>query len=117
MERTTQTLTTPSGNSVVIYAYATAGDVREFNKLIYAYLKMQGGEVKFGEQNTKEGMTLQDIPATVMLEQQEKILELMVVSVDGNITEPKKALLNLKPEDCDFVLEACSPFFGKAKNE
>ena len=94
MERETKTITTPSGQKLVIKSYLTAG---ERNALRRVFLEAVSVDTKGN---------VGQVPATVVDLAESKLIELLVVSF-GTFTSNAdivKCLNEGKPEDYDFVV-------------
>jgi hypothetical protein len=95
MERETKELTTPGGHKAIIKTYLTAREANEikevFNKAISMHLE--------------NGQIVSDaIPATVLSEQEKKVLALLLVSLDGDANNIYERLLDFKQEDYEFLV-------------
>src|ERR1044071_2654363 len=94
-DRETREITTPGGRKVVLKTYLTAREANEPKKLILKDAKMsldaEGKEVFEG------------IPGTVAIDQQQKLMELTVVSIDGVTENVPELLLDLPDEESRFI--------------
>ena len=96
MERETKEINTPGGHKAIIKTYLTARESNEikevFNKAISMHLE--------------NGQIVSDaIPATVLGEQEKKILALLLVSLDGDANNIYDRLLDFRQEDYDFLVQ------------
>jgi hypothetical protein len=100
--RETKELTTPHGHKVVIYTHITARGQREVQSLFMRHLQIN----KIPEQGAKELSDigqLEGVTGEIMMQAQDIALKHMVVSVDGNTTAPDSLVLDLPPDDANFV--------------
>jgi hypothetical protein len=96
MERETKEIVLPNGNKAVVKTYLTARESNEikevFNKAISMHLE--------------NGNMISDaIPASVLQEQEKKILALLVTSLDGDANNIYERLLDLKQEDYEALVQ------------
>lgn len=110
MERETKTVTTPGGHQVVIKSYMTAREANTLKEAIWGNtsINFSGETPQLGEMSGK-----------ILLDQEKKTLELMVVSVDGQADKVVDCLEELNQDDYYFVLSevnnASKSNFLKAK--
>jgi len=97
MERTTKTITTPSDQKVELYEYITGGEMRRFQGLFLEDMSASDVVQHDGEKAT------QLLKASTMMEAQELALKMLVVSVDGEKEGAYEAVMDMRPEDTDFV--------------
>jgi len=105
MDRETREVIMPSGKKVKIKTYLTYGEWREIQSV---YLD----NVKIGVDT--EGKTkLDDIDASVTYKAQNKVIEILVVSINDNTKDVLKQFMDLSKSDVDMVL----PELSKIQNE
>lgn len=108
MERETKKLKTPSGKELELKSYLTA---RERNELRGVFLK--------GMTVDPTTAQIKEIGGSVVEEAERKLLELAVVSYDGNLERIIDRILDGTPEDYDFVVAEANKIgtgnFQKAK--
>jgi hypothetical protein len=100
MPRETKTITTPGGHSIVLRSYLTGREANQLKELLFADLKLNIEDVRDGK------MAVEDIPASFLVKQEEKAIELLVVSVDGVTENAAQAVLDFPSADYDAVLKA-----------
>ena len=84
---------------MVLKTYLTGGESRAVRALIFADMKMEMPT----EGGTKA--TVKEMPADFVIKQEQKNIELLLISVDGVAENATTALDNLPSVDYDFVLE------------
>lgn len=99
MERETREITTPGGHKVVLRTYLTGGESRAIRALIFADIHYEMPDVEGGKPSMK------DVPADFIVKQEQKKIELLVVSVDGDTNAPAAKLDDLLEVDYNAVLE------------
>jgi hypothetical protein len=98
MERETREFTTPQGSKIVLRAYLSGKESNELKAIMYADLKIDASDAANGK------VGLAEIPAGFMIKQEQKALEFLVVSVNGDATNPIEALGNLPEAEYNAVL-------------
>lgn len=91
MARETKEILTPGGHKVVLNAYLTGREAQELKSIMFSALKVNMEDVQSG----KVGMG--DIPSAFLVEQEKKALAFLLVSFDGNTTNPVEHMLNEYP--------------------
>lgn len=94
--RETYEYTTSGGHKIVFYSYATFGDTREITKVFL-------DEVSVGVEGDQK--TMGAISGSKVFESQNKAIQLLVVSVDGEKENILDKINSLRPEDGQEVLE------------
>lgn len=95
MQRETKTVTTPSGKSVVIHTYLTGREANEIKKAMYKSMKI---DMSTGQP------VVTDLTGEFMLEQEQKLLEKFVVSIDGKTENVLNAILDLNDSDYQAIV-------------
>lgn len=95
MKRETKTVTTPSGTIVEIYTYLTAREATAIKEEMYKSMKI---DLKSG---TPE---VTDLSGQFMVEQEKKLVEMLVVSVNGDTANPLEKLMDMRDSDYQVVL-------------
>lgn len=109
MDRATKTITTPSKHTVEVYEYATGKDQRAYQAVLYGGLKLKAdGNMQLGEQIAPK---IEDIPASILLDVDAKLVEIMVVSLDGDKTDVQARIEKLPADDYNFVVGELRGFF------
>lgn len=113
MDRPTTEITTPGGTKAVIKTYLTARESNQLKQVLYANLKMSMTDLSTGK------TAVQDIPATVLLDQERKAIELLIVSLDGSVENIADRLLDLPASEYDTLVaevnKVAQPGFQKEK--
>jgi len=111
MERETKTITTPGGRTIVLRSYLTGREENELKSLLYADLKMSATDVQAGK------VSVTDIPASFIVKQEEKAVELLAVSVDGSTENAAHKVLELPSAEYDFVVQEINAIRTPTKPE
>jgi hypothetical protein len=85
-------------NKIELRTYLTGKESSELKAIMYADLKIDASDAASGK------VGLADIPAAFMIKQEQKAQEFLVVSVNGDATNPIEALGNLREADYNAVL-------------
>lgn len=96
MERETKTIETPGKHTVEVKTYLTYGEWREIQGVF-----LQG--IKVGVNETGD-TNIDDINASLAFEAQNKLIELLVVSVDGKKEKVLDAVMGMSREDGEFIV-------------
>jgi hypothetical protein len=97
-ERETKTFVTPGGRTVVLNAYLTGREANEIKNAMFGALKMNMEDAQSGKVNVS------DVPGTFLAEQERKALGFLVVSVDGDPSDPVEKLLDLPSAEYEAVV-------------
>lgn len=97
MEREIRGITTPTGKKVNIKTYLTYGEWREIQSVYMSNVKI-GVDV---EGNTK----MNDIDASITFKAQNKIIETLIVDIDGKKEDVLKTFLDLPKSDAEMILK------------
>lgn len=95
MQRETKTFVTPSGKEVVIKTYLTG---REANSVKEALLK----EMKM---DASTGQSTNEVTGVFMIEQEKKLIQAMIVSLEGKTENLLDLVLDLKNEDYSAIVK------------
>jgi hypothetical protein len=98
MERETKEFATPAGNRVVLRTYLTGKESNELKAIMYADLKINAADAADGK------VSLADIPAAFMIAQENKAVQFLVVSINGDTSEPITKLEALPESEYNAVL-------------
>jgi hypothetical protein len=98
MDRENKPFITPNNHTVVLRTYLTGKESRELNAIMYANLTINADDAAAGK------IKLGEIPMAFMIPQQQKALEFLVVSVDGDASEPLAKLEALPEADYNAVV-------------
>lgn len=93
MERETKELKTPNGHKVVYKAWLTGREKREIQNVF-----LQDMEVEVGKEAS------QKINAGLANKAQDKTIEMMIVSVDGEKEKVLDKVLDLRSEDFEAII-------------
>lgn len=96
--RETKEFTTPAGNKVVLRTYLTGKESNELKALMYADLKINTSDAANGK------VALTDMPAAFMVKQEQKAVEFLVVSINGDTNAPVAAIEALPESEYNAVL-------------
>lgn len=89
MDRETKTIKTPSGDAIVIYTYLTGREARQIDDISIGALNL--------EDNNK------GINPKIMREAEDKIIETLVISVNGSSDNVLNIILDMKSADYTYV--------------
>jgi hypothetical protein len=106
--RETKTIETKGGHKVEIYSYANG---REFNKIIHVQFK--GATFKLSED--KESVMIENYEPGWNEAQEEEMVRLLVVSVDGNKEDVLESVCQLPWPEYGEVIAALEELLGKKK--
>lgn len=97
MERETKTITTPNGHSVVLKSYLTGREANQIKEILFSSVKINMADLENGKPEMKE------LPANIVLEQEKKRIEILVVSLDGKSENITDNILDLPAIDYNFI--------------
>lgn len=101
-ERENKAFITPGNHTVVLRTYLTGKESRTLNEIMYSTLKINPADASSGK------LSLGEIPMTFMVPQQQKMLEFLVMSVDGDEQDPITKLEELPETEYNAVLAECT---------
>ncbi len=85
-------ITTPNGTKVELKEYITGREAREIQNIVLSGMKISEN--------------IESIDPTVIAQSQDKAIEIVVVSIDGETEGVLDKVLDLPRDDFDFVKEA-----------
>lgn len=97
-ERETREFVTPAGNKVVLKTYLTGKESNDLKALMYAELKINASDAATGK------VSLADMPAGFIIQQEQKAFQFLLVSINDNATDPLATLENLPEAEYNAVL-------------
>ena len=97
-ERETKNIVTPGNHAVVLRTYLTGKESSALKAIMFSELKISPSDASTGK------VVLGDMPATFLVSQENKALEYLVVSVDGDASAPVEKLGDLPEADYNAVL-------------
>lgn len=107
MESETQTLMTPSGKSLVLKTFLTAGERRTLRNIPLRFLKVGIKKEEAPGGILKDAPNMESYDAAAAAEASEDtLLKLAIVSYDGSSEDIIKRLLDGLDEDFQMVLKA-----------
>jgi hypothetical protein len=106
--RETKTIETKGGHKVEIYTYANG---REFNKIVH--IQFKGAKFKLAED--RQSVLIENYEPGWSEAQEEEMIKLLVVSIDGRAEELVEAVCSLPWEEYDEVITALNELCGKKK--
>jgi hypothetical protein len=111
--RPTKDVITPSGTKATIKTYLTARESNQLKQVLYADIKMTMTDIGSGKTEVK------DVPATVLLDQERKALEMVIVSLNSSAENIAERLLDLPSTEYDALVAEVNlitrPDFTKGK--
>ena len=99
MDRETKILTTPGGHKVVVRTYLTGRESNELKSLMFSALKIKMDDAATGAVNVPE------LPGTFLLEQEQKALGMIIVSVDDETSGVVEKMLDWPQSEYKFVVD------------
>lgn len=102
-------LQTPSGTEIEVYAFITGKDQREYQSVLYSALKLKADGLQVGTDQINP--TVSEIPASILLDLDKKLIELLVVSVAGKKENVFAEIENMPAPDYDFIVGELRGFF------
>jgi hypothetical protein len=97
-ERETKSFVTPGNHTVVLRTYLTGKEAAALKAIMFADLKINASDAVTGK------VGIADLPATFLVSQENKVLEYLVVSVDGETANAIEKLGDLPEADYNAVL-------------
>ena len=102
MERDTKLITTPGGHTVVLKTYLSGRESKEIETVMYSALKMNPDNIEELPDGRKK-IKMSDVSAEFIVEQEKKLIEVMLVSIDGTAENAFERLLDLPSPEYDAV--------------
>ncbi|AVT83664.1 hypothetical protein [Rhodopseudomonas palustris] len=99
MARETREFTTPGGSKVVLRTYLNGREKQSIKAAVYSSMKMNVNDMKEGD------VSIDQLSGSFVVEQEQKALSYLLVSVNGNMDNPVEALLDLPATEYDAVVE------------
>ncbi len=106
--RETQTIETAGGHKVELYTYASG---REFNRIIH--IQFKGATFKLADD--KQGVLIENYEPGWNEAQEEEMIKLLVVSLDGKTENLVEEVSALPWEEYNEVMAALNELLGKKK--
>lgn len=97
MERDTKIITTPAGHTVVLKSYLTGREANELKGVMFSALKMNIEDAQSGKIN------IGDVSGSFLVDQEQKAMSLVLVSLDGSADNALERLLDLPSSEYDAV--------------
>ena len=103
MERPTKTITTVNKVVVVVKEWLTAGENQELQRI---FLNSTNTSFDKGamRENPQDAISIDGLNGDSLIDMQNKMVEINVVSIDGKTTDILKTALNLRSEDFDEIM-------------
>lgn len=97
--RSTKEVITPQGKKIVVHTYLTTGELRKVQAML-----MDG--VTAGDMTkSSDNNVLNNVSAPSIFKAQDVVLEMLVVSIDGDSVEPYKKILELEPSETEGLFD------------
>lgn len=111
--RATKEVKTKGGHTVVIKSFLTGKEMKEYNGVLYEHLSVKAGKINLGEREVENEFVgnVSDIPGSVLLALDDKMVELCVMSVDGKEGNVKEDLEALPANDYSEIIATLREFF------
>lgn len=103
MERETKEITTPNGHKIKIYTYLTGREARQIDDISISAIDLSN--------NTRQSID----PKTIRMAE-DKMIELLVLSVDDDVNDVLDAILDLPAVDYTFVFSELESLVGNMEN-
>lgn len=98
-ERESKPFVTPGNHTVVLRTYLTGKESAALKAIMYSEMRINASDAASGK------VALADMPATFLVSQENKALEYLVVSVDGETNACLEKLGDLPEDDYKAVLD------------
>lgn len=98
MDRETKKIITPSGKEVELKTYLTAGEEKEL-RLVF----LKGTKMDIDMETQKP--IFKDVSGAIADDAENKLIEIMLVSLDGSKENILSRILELRKEEFDFIVE------------
>jgi hypothetical protein len=98
-DRETREFVTPGGHQIILNAYLTGREANDIKAIMFSALSMNMGDARESKVN------IGNVPGTFLIEQERKALGFLLVSVDGDVTNPVDQLLDLPATEYDAVIK------------
>ncbi len=95
--RETKTITTPGGVVVEVKSYLTGREADAIDAVLTAGIKVNVADMVSGE------TTIDDMPASIVADQEAKALEVMLVSINGDTEDVYNKVLDLREDEYKFI--------------
>lgn len=106
MERETKKITTPSGREIDIKTYLTGREANQIKQVMLGEMTM----------DVETGTPSAEISGAFMIDQEKKLIEILVVSIDGDRGDKPGAItekiLDLRNEDYQFIIKAVNEIYS-----
>lgn len=110
MERETKIIKTPiSGEEVKLYTYLTGGENKQLQGVYLSAAKFEISE--------EGGFKTKDYDTNTIQLAEDKLIELMVISINGDNKDILKRINNMRLEDYKFVIEAIKEITDSKKKQ
>ena len=95
-ERETRNITTPDNHVIVLKTYLTGREVNDIKRVLFGSVAIERGE---------DGKPIvPQYPLVLALDREKKLLEYVVVSIDGSTENPADKVQDLTAADYKFVV-------------
>lgn len=103
MDRPTKTITTKNGHVVVLKEWLTAGENQEMQRVFLKSTKATFDKGAMRE-NPDSAFALDNLSGEAILDMQNKMIEVYVISIDEKTDDIVKTALSLRSEDYDEII-------------
>lgn len=97
--RETRTFTTPGGRAVIVNSYITGRESNLIKQVLFDDLKMNMKDAENGH------VAMEDLPSSFVVKQEEKAIELIVVSLEDSTEDVLKRTLDLPLDEYNAIVE------------
>lgn len=102
MERETKAFTTPGGHSFLLKSYLSGREAKQIEAVMYAAVKMDPENVmQLPDGRTK--VKINEVSADFVVDQEKKLVELLLVTLDGEAENAIDRLLDLPAAEYEAV--------------
>jgi hypothetical protein len=109
--RDTREFLSPGGHKIIFNAYLTGREAQDLKAVMFSSLKVNMDDVQSGK------VGIGEVPSSFLVDQEKKALAYLVVSIDGDATEPVTKLLELPSTEYDAVLKEINQIQNPTKPE
>ena len=99
---------TPKGNTVLVKEYITGRDMNEYRKIAFSSMRVSNLDPKSGTSNT-------EFDTSMILQQEEKALQLTVLELNGSSENVLQRIMDLPSDEYEHIVKEVNERFFLAK--
>lgn len=97
--RETRSFTTPGGHAIVLNSYLTGRESNVIKQVLYDDLKMNMQDAQNGN------VAMENLPSSFVVKQEEKAIELVIVSLDNSTENVVERILDLPLDEYNAIVD------------